>query len=229
MATVTVNSIVDKAELLLQDTTNVRWTSAELVDWLNDGQREVVQHKPEASAKNIAVALTANSTKQTLPSDGVSFIRLTRNMGAGGSTPGKAIRIVSREILDAQRPDWHTDASAGYVQHYIFDPLDPKTYYVYPKAPATSLYVEMVYSAAPTNASAGGTISIDDIYANALLDYIMFRAYSKDAEYAQNAQLAIAYYTSFANSIGLSVKNALERNPNIIDGGNNPNITRRSA
>lgn len=229
MGTVTVQSIVDKAEILLQDTTNVRWSASELLDWLNDGQREVVLHKPEASAKNIAVALTANSTKQTIPSDGVSFIRLTRNMGANGLTPGRAIRIVSREVLDAGVPDWHSEAAAGHIKHYTFDPLDPKTFYCYPKAPATAHYVEMVYSAAPANASLNGAISIDDIYSNALLDYVMFRAYSKDAEYAQNGQLAVAYYTSFANSVGLTITKAMERNPNKVDGASNPNVLRRAA
>lgn len=229
MATVTVQSIVDKAEILLQDTTNVRWSASELMDWLNDGQREVVLHKPEASARNESVILTANSTKQTIPSAGLSFIRLTRNMGANGTTPARAIRIVSREVLDAQTPDWHTETSAGHIKHYTFDPLDPKTFYVYPKAPATAYYVEMVYSAAPANASLGGAINIDDIYSNALLDYVMFRAYSKDAEYAQNGQLAVAYYTSFANSVGITIKSSMERNPNMVDGGSNPSVLRRAG
>lgn len=229
MATVTTQSIIDKAEILLQDTTNVRWSSTELLDWLNDGQREVALHKPESTATNESFALTQNSTKQTIPALGLTFIRLTRNMGANGLAPGKAIRIVSREVLDAQNPDWHTEISAGYIKHYTFDPLDPKTFYVYPKAPATGLYVEIVYSKAPTNASAGSAISVDDTYANALLDYVMFRAYSKDAEYAQNGQLAVSYYTSFANSIGLNTSKALERNPNLVDGGANPNVLRRAG
>lgn len=229
MATVTVQNIVDKAEILLQDTTNVRWSVAELVDWLNYGQREVVLHKPEASAKNESVLLTANSTKQTIPALGLSFIRLTRNMGSNGTTPGRAIRIVSREVLDAQNPDWHTEGAVGYIKHYTFDPLDPKTFYVYPQAPATALKVEMVYAAAPANAVLNGNISIDDIYANALLDYVMFRSYSKDAEYAQNGQLAAAYYASFANSVGLTIKGSLERNPNLVDGGSNPNVLRRAG
>jgi hypothetical protein len=167
------------------------------------------------------------STKQAIPADGISLIRINRNLGSSGSTPGKAIRIVSREVLDAQNPDWHTDAAIGYVKHYVYDPLDPRTFYVYPQAPSGSHFVELVYSAAPTAVAAGGVISIDDIYANALLDYVMFRAYSKDAEYAANAQLAVAYYTSFANGIGLQIKNSQQRNPNYLDGGVNPNVPRQ--
>lgn len=215
MATTQVNDIVTRAATLIQDATNVRWPTDELIGWLNDGQREVVLHRPEACVKNQSLTLTASSSKQTLPSDAISLIDVTRNMGASGSTPGNAVRLTTREVLDAQRPTWHSDAnSVGYVQHFTYDPRDPKTFYVYPKAPATAWYLEVVYAASPTNASAGGAIQIDDIYANCLLDYVLYRAYSKDAEYAANAQLAIAHYTAFANALGIKTQNDMSRNPN---------------
>lgn len=225
MATIQVNNLVLRAATLIQDATNIRWPTSELIDWLNDGQREIVLLKPQASVKNESVALAANSSKQTIPASGVMLIDVTRNMGSAGNTPGEAIRITSREVLDAQRPSWHSDANAdGKVKHYMFDPRDPKTFYVYPKAPASSLHVEVVYSASPTDCSAGGVIQIDDIYANALLDYILYRAYSKDAEYAQNAQLAIAHYSAFSNSLGVKTQNELAQNPSSIVSGFNPNV-----
>lgn len=229
MGTTLASAILSKASVLLQDATNVRWPVSELFGYLQDGQREVVIHRPEASARSAAVLLTANQTKQTIPSDGISFIQLVRNMGAAGTTPGKAVRLVAREIMDAQNPDWHSATNTvGYVQHYMYSPLDPKNYYVYPKAPATALYVELVYSQVPTLGATSSPIALDDIYASALLDYVMFRAYSKDAEYAMNSQLAAAYYTTFANSIGITTKTSVERNPNVLDSGTNPNVSKRS-
>ena len=100
MPTVTVNSTLARAAVLLQDVSNIRWPLPELLDWLNDGQREIVLKKPNASIKNEPFVL-AVGTKQTLPADGVQLIDVVRNL------PGTAIRIVSREILDAQLPDWH--------------------------------------------------------------------------------------------------------------------------
>jgi len=45
-------------------------------------------------------------------------------------------------------------------------------------------------------------ISIDDIYASALLDYILYRAYSKDADIAPSApQRAVGHYQAFLQSI----------------------------
>lgn len=51
---------------------------------------------------------------------------------AGGSATGKrVIRIVDREILDSQEPDWHDPTVTGdaahttVVKHYVFDEDDP--------------------------------------------------------------------------------------------------------
>ena len=221
MGTIATASIVTNAQTILQDTLSVRWPGDELTRWLNDGQREVVLLKPEASTANESVALVTG-TKQTIPPAGVSLIRVIRNMGGSpGTTPGKIVRLVNREVMDAQSPDWHTDAALTYVKLYFYDPLDPRTYYVYPQAPA-GIYVEIAYSKAP--ADAGTTITLDDIYANALLDYVLYRAYSKDAEYAANSALALAHYTAFGNSIAGKTGAEMARNPNRLDGGANPNV-----
>lgn len=217
MATTKVVDLLTKASTLIQDATNVRWPQTEMLGWLNDGQREVVLLRPQASVTNAAVQLTAGQTKQTLPTNGILLIDVVRNMGSGGSTAGRAIRLVSREVLDAQSPTWHSDANAdGLVKHFTYDQRDPKTFYVFPKAPATAWYVELVYSSAPTDCTAGASdvIQIDDIYANALLDYVLYRAYSKDAEYAQNAQLAVAHYQAFQGALGVKTAQETATNPN---------------
>lgn len=209
MATITALSVLAKAQVILQDTTGVRWPlDTELLGWLNDGQREVVIYRPEACVKNESVPLVANSTKQTIPTSGISLQDVTRNMGSSGTTPGKSIRVVTRDLLDSQQPDWHLAINAiGYVQRFSYDSRDPKTFYVYPKAPAAAHYIELVYSAAPTEcATTAATIGIDDIYANALVDYVIYRAYSKDAEFAQNGQLAVAHYTAFSNALGVKTQ-----------------------
>lgn len=225
MATVAVNSLIEKVARIIQDQSNIRWPQAELLADLNDAQREVVLYKPQASVKNVSVVLTAGQTKQSLPADAIQLIEVVRNMGANGATPGDAIRITSREVLDAQVPTWHSDANAaGKIRHYCFDARDPKTYYVYPKAPATAWNVEAVYSAAPTDCVLGGTIQIDDIYANALLNLMLYRAYSKDADYTQNTALAAAYYQAALAQLGVKSQNEVAQNPNLSVG--NPNVVK---
>jgi hypothetical protein len=245
MASVLVDSLITRSSTLIQDATNVRWPTAEILGWLNDGQREVVLLRPQASVTNAAFKLAAG-TKQSLPDGvamngfsnavlpaGIQLIDITRNMGSSGSAAGRAIRASSREVLDAQTPDWHAktaDATNG-VAHFMYDPRDPKTFYVYPQPPQSpAWFVEIAYSSSPTNCTYTGPgdvankIQIDDIYANALLDYVLYRAYSKDAEYAQNAQLAVAHYTAFQNSLGIKSKTELDQNPNLSPGAFNPNV-----
>lgn len=226
MGTISVLSILAKASILLQDVTNVRWPQDELVGWLNDGQREVVLYKPNASTKNVALQLAAG-TKQTLPADAISLIDVLRNMGTTGAAPGRGIRIVMREILDAQVPDWHYAAAATDVKHYVYAPLDPKTFYVYPPQPTgTRGYVEMAYSAAPADTTLSGTISLDDIYQPVLLDYILFRAYSKDVEYAADSARVAAYQNSYIATLTGKARGEAATNPNATAPAN-PNTAKR--
>jgi hypothetical protein len=224
MAVITVASLLARAAVVLQDPTNIRWPQAELLDWLNDGQREIALLKPNVFVKNIAVQLVAG-TKQSLPTDGVSLIDVVRNMGTAGNTPGDAIRVVTREILDAQIKNWHSSTASATAKHYVYTPLDPKTFYVYPPQPGTGMnQVEIIYVASPADATLVGTITIDDIYMTALLDYILFRAYTKDAEYANNAQLAQTYYSRFQTVMQGKTASEIASNPNASLGGFNPNL-----
>lgn len=214
MPTITASSIVGRATTILQDTTNVRWPQDELLKWLNDGQREIVLLKPDAYSKVETVTLVAG-TKQTLPAAGVMLLDVVRNMGTDGSTPGRAIRLVDREIMDAQNATWHADSASSSVIHYIYNPNAPKTYYVYPPQPSSNFgQVEIIYSASPSDVTINQTVTIDDIYANALLDYILYRAYSKDADYAGNAQRAVVHYQAFMASLGQKAQMELLEDPN---------------
>ncbi len=226
MGTLTAQSIIDRAATILNDAGNVRWTQQELVRYLNDGQRDTVLLKPEACVKNVSVVLTASSTRQTIPSDGIALMDVVRNMGAAGTTPGRAIKVVSRDSLDIN-PDWHTVAadSVNGVRHFTFDARDPKHFYVYPQAPATAWYVEEIYSANPVDLPYGladnantGVISLDDIYANSLFEYVLFRAFSKNAEYAANITLAAAHYQAFSTSLGIKTQVDAARSPNAAIG-----------
>ena len=77
--TVTVQSIVDRVQTTLQDTTGIRWPVVdELVLWINDAQREVALIKPDAAAMNETIPLVAG-TKQSIPALGNRLLRVVRN------------------------------------------------------------------------------------------------------------------------------------------------------
>ena len=218
--------IIRRCVETLQDTTSIRWPVAELVRYLNDGQREVVLYRPDAMTTNATVTCVAG-TRQTLPANGAKLIEVIRNARAAGTK--RAVRMVNREILDAQMPGWHTLAGADDVLHFMYDPRDPRVFYVYPPA-TTNTQLDIVYAAYPTDivepadgslyTAVTGNISLPDIYGNVLQDYILYRAYTKDSEYAGNGQRAQAHYAAFANALGIEIKATVAVAPNPVG---NPN------
>ena len=226
---VSVASVLTRVETTLQDTSNIRWPEAELVFWVNDAQREIALLKPDASAVNATVTL-ATGTKQEIPSAGNRLLRVVRNMSAAsGGTGSRSIRLVSREILDAQVPNWHDptvsgDAAHGTeVKHYIYDEQNPRNFYVYPGVSGNS-YIEIVYSANPAAVTASDNLAIPDIYANAVMNYVLYQAYLKDAEYAGNSQRANGHYQLFLQSLTGKGQVDLITKPN-TESRANPNLT----
>tara|TARA_R100000541_G_scaffold58126_2_gene69002 strand:+ start:235 stop:933 length:699 start_codon:yes stop_codon:yes gene_type:complete len=204
---ITVQSVIDRAQTVLQDTTGVRWpVVAELVLWVNDAQREVALLKPDASATNDTITLVTG-TKQAIPSGGNRLLRVVRNMSAAsGGTGKRSVRLVAREVLDAQTPDWHDPTVAGdaahtaIIKHYVYDESNPRNFYVYPGVSGSS-YLEIIYSSNPAAVAQNGNLSIPDIYANAVMNYVLYMAYMKDAEYAGNAQRASSHYQLFTTAV----------------------------
>ena len=196
MPTITAQSIIDKAKITLQDTTGVRWPDSELLAYLNDGQREVCIKRPDAVSVLANVTLTTG-TRQTIPDAGTAILRAVRNMGTNGTTPGRAIRHVSLDLLDSNIPNWHAAAPSAEVLHVAVDVRMPQHFYVYP--PATSgTQIEVLYAAPPAVlVSAASVISVDDVFATPLYDYLCFRAYTKDQDSTGNAERAKAHRDLF--------------------------------
>lgn len=204
MGTILASAVITKAQTVIQDVTGVRWPDTELLGWLNEGQREIAMLKPDSSVTNSSVQLVAG-TKQAIPANGVTLISVVRNMGANGTTPGGAIRPIDRIVLDEQLPGWHTETANAATVYSCHDPRNPKVFYTYPPQPTVAPgQVEIVYSVSPTDiAATSAAISLDDIYSGSLLDYVLYRAYSKDVEYAGNEGRAVAHYKKFIDTLML--------------------------
>ena len=215
----TASDVLTRAADIIQDQTNVRWPSDELLRYLNDARREVAIARPDLYATTASVTLAAG-TKQSLPSDGMRLMDVTRNMPSGN--PGAAMRIVEREILDAQKPNWHLETQTAGLKHFMYDERNPRVFYVYP--PATAGHqVELVYGKTPTEITNTSTqLADEDIYTGAIVDYVCYRAFSKDAEYAGNGTRAVAHYQQFLNALGLGGKVTKTVSPNSANIGGVP-------
>lgn len=191
---IVASSLIAKASLLLQDPTNVRWSASEMLDWLNDAQRQIVLLIPEANV--VAATLTpVAGTKQVLPTDAARLVRVVRNTG------GAAIRLVDQAALDAANPSWHTDTAASIAKNYTFDGRSPKIFYVYPPASGSGSY-DILYSQIPAPlALVSANITLDDLYGAAIVDYLLYRAFLKDAEYAAEDTRSQGAWAAFMASL----------------------------
>jgi len=223
MGTVLASTIMARAAGVLLDAGYARWTEAFLFDYANAGQQEAALLKPDISVSNENAVLVAG-TKQSIPAAGTQLIKLVRNMGISpGTTPGRVIELADMDEFSRKFPFWHQATAAATVRFYFFDPRDPKNYYVYPPQPSSGFgYVNQIYALSPTDMVAGAgpvytvAITIDNIYQNVLMDYMLYRAYSKDAAMTPNAAArAQAHYAQFATALGR--KDLLEKadDPNL--------------
>lgn len=202
MSLITSNEVLSRVNKLLNDKVFIRWPKNELLDYLNDAQRAIVLRRPDSyCADDDEEFSCVEGTKQSLPSDALKLIDIPRNL------IGRAIKgPYDRAILDDNYPDWYAGNSASYAELFIYDERNPKTFYLYPGVVAgTELTV--VYSKSPPAITleeneAGMVISLDDIYINAIIEWILYRCYMKDAEYAANPSASTMHLNAFKTQLG---------------------------
>lgn len=200
MGIMTGVQIQARVSAILQDLATTRWTVPEILNYINDAQREIAILRPDATATTEVLALNAADVRQTLPVIATRLLDVTRNINADGS-PGRAVRQVSRKLMDAQNPFWSSDPWGGYVVNYMFDERNPYMFFVYPR-PAAGAKVEVVYSAAPTDLTdIGDNIELDDVWFNPMVSFVLSLCYAKDDDYARNLDAAKTWMDLFTSQV----------------------------
>ena len=204
--------IILAAQDELQDPAGVRWPATELVQHLHEGQRAIAQKRPDTTATVVTFSPAAPGARHTLPAAAASLIDIPRN--AAGRK--RAITKVDQVLLDATVRDWQGMTPSAEVLHFMHDLREPRVFLTYPPAAATTS-LELVYSAYPAStptasgavaSTVAGNIDLPDEWATALRYYVLYRAWSKDAEYGGNAQLAVTNYGLFKAELGEQLESA---------------------
>lgn len=211
--------VMSQASTTLQDNGAIHWTPPELLSYLNEAVREIVVVKPNAATQTVTMNLVAGP-KQSIGATHTILSRAIRNVASN-----KPIRVLDRrETLDNMIPGWMANSVLAYaadVSYIIHDLTDPRTFYVAPGAIAGTTQIEVVVGVMPAEVPAGsnvldistytGLVGLPDSYRNAIIDYILYRAFSKDAGIAGAAQRATAHKQLFDAALGnvASGENAL--------------------
>lgn len=208
----TMTAVDSRISDLMTDPDRIRWTEEERIRWSNEAMGAIMTRKPAAFARRIVHTLVAG-TYQELPSDSSMLLDVVRNIGADGVTGGKAIRRTDRQLLDDADPDWHTATQKAVARHYVYDDRVPKVFYVYPPIIAGTK-VELLDAALPAEIdSIDDTLAIGAEYLEATVNYVCYRANSKDSEFA-NGAIAAAFYQAFEAALGVSTQAQQAVSPN---------------
>jgi hypothetical protein len=205
----TGNDIFTRAGFVLNDPAAApRWTPAEQVLALSDGQREIATYVPQACVKTSILTLQAG-TRQELIAIGavrpVQFLAMRRNFLADGVTPGPRVSVRTWAWADAIDPNWHS-ATPGIPEYAFFDAAEPLAFYVSPPASGTGKG-EIVFNASPADLTAlSDTLTIPDTYSNALLYYVLFRALAKNSAFTKAPQAASGWYQMMLQALGVRSK-----------------------
>lgn len=185
------------ASTTLQDTDRIRWTELELLGYLNAGIKALITARPDTSTKKAAFVPAAGA-RQALPVEAVAFIDILGNT----SGPQRAITKVDMALLSAFNRDWQSGRQYPVARHFTFDPRDPRTFYLEPPSNGAGS-IDLLYSVFPADLTdEADEVPLNAQWSNALLNYVLGRAYAKDAEYGGNATAAAAYMSAFAGEIG---------------------------
>ena len=168
----------------------------ELQKWINTAYQEIVKVRPDANAAAVTVTLAVGVRQKLTDAGSINLpnatrlIDVVRNMA--DSSNKLPIILVDKEMMDQIFPAWINTTGSVNIAYWMYDLRLPKEFLVYPPATA-SAQIELLYSSVPTahtlsdsdlNPAGINTevIRLDDIYANAILDYVLYRSYLKDAE-----------------------------------------------
>ena len=204
----TAQSIIKSAQTALNDLDGTRWPATDLVDYLNLGQLELVRARPDQKANTATVSLVAGY-RQAVPAEVMDLIDIPSN----GPSGYRRITKVDHYMLDMVSPGWRGSTSSTTIQHFMHDQREPLIFLVYPPA-SSGASVVMTYSVIPTAVPAptgpsystvSGNLDVQDQWAEPLLNFVLYKAYAKDAEFG-SAQLSASYYGMFQSAVGTQLQ-----------------------
>lgn len=207
--TVAASEILTDAQTTLFDPDGVRWPATELVKYLDLAQLKVVEARPDQYSTVREVSLVAGF-RQRLDDDVYALLDIPNN------ATGQFKRITKTDMaqLDMVLPGWRKRSGTMETVHFMHNLNEPRNFYVYPPAVLGSK-VEMLVAeyppllpapTGPKGSTASGNIALADKWRDALFNFVMFKAYLKDAEFGGNPTLAAAYKDLFIQATGVELQ-----------------------
>lgn len=201
-----ISVILDQAAEILQDVGMVTWTKQQLIRAMNSAIKMVCVHRPDAATTVGEVTLSAGSL-QSVPTGCQSVIDTLHNGTL--AAPGQAIRMVSKKTKDETEPGWHAASQSSTIYEVVVDERVPGKFWTSPPAVASTKIV-MCWAVVPADISTSddGTaeLPILEKYAPAVLEWMLYLAFSRDSVRTANVQRGMDHRASFYSILGIKMQ-----------------------
>lgn len=195
----TIRDVIGRCNKQLNDVLKIRYEDSTLLDYFNDSLRAMITVRADVGA-SVETLTCGPGSEQQLPDGAIRLLDITR------VKDGRAITPVPKEVLDSYDPMWHE--RTGTPQRYCYDEQTPKVFWLCP-APRAIMEIEAKVSRIPAKVTLDGmdaAVPVDELYVNAIMEWILFRAFSEDAEGGANLQIAAQHLQIFNDQMGIKTQ-----------------------
>lgn len=185
-------SPVTVARTILNDPDAVRYSAVDLLQYANDALDQIVGLVPELFVTDGTHTCTAGVDQTLTHNTAISLYNVNRVQG------GDVVAKCDLTILDTFDPAWRSAAS-GAAKNWAMKHLNPLKFMVYPPAPVNQV-LEISYVKVPSEYALTEDTGLPANLADAISDYVIYRAESRDDEHV-NSERAAQFMASFVKKV----------------------------
>jgi hypothetical protein len=194
-----LRDFIQLVSIQLYDANNTNWSEPELLSWLEEGIGSLAAVRPDLFTQTLEIQLTPGA-RQSTPPTAVRIMRVLSTSTTANGTRRGVTRFNLRSMT-AARPDWELDPPGRARQFSLVSDAD--VFYIYPPQPAPAHFAQVeavVVPQVPRPTDPGyetATLDVDQRFHRALVDYVLYRTYSKDADVAGQSERALMHYRAY--------------------------------
>lgn len=203
-----LKTLIEVIARQLYDESFDNWTDKELVRWVEEALETIATVRPDLVGETEEFQLE-KGVRQKIPDSAARLVALLGVKDEEGDDGIQSdVTLFDVRAMRAAHPKWQLDPPSVFARQYAFAENDRRAFYVYPPQPDPAGYaVAEVVPAfdlpAPDDDKYNGhEVGLDGRYMRALVDYALYRAYSKDIEAAANAERAQLHFRQFFDALG---------------------------
>lgn len=211
--TIAISTIINAAARELYDVDNIKWSRSELLGFVSEAEKQIMVLHPQNNSTVDTIDLAAGC-QQAVPIEAHQLVDVYHNVASDNLTPRRAVRMVSRRLMNSYEPGWMYAAQTTEVQNVIFDEQDKRHFWVYPPNNGEGKLNIAYLAVSEPYATEEDNLRISDAYYTAALEFVLFRACSKQAPFSPGPSEASRHFALFTAAMTVKADSEAVNSPN---------------